>query len=316
VDDEKIIDLRVQGIKEASTRARVAFFIMVFACGTIIVTLYNNYFMWNRIFLDPARGLVEWPSPRDTAAGVQDPAPPSGLTGAALEGWKQKLTESKRKRLELSERLGEELRKQDMHNLSDNEGISISLLGIKMSSGDLDIFGTAALLLISMYYLLCVRRMGLEMGSLFRDIARSDALARRYVYMGVRQSYVLNAAADERTGNPEFGNLRIDNAIAVSSWLFQNMTFLPTVTIATMIAMDWYFLFVRASGFWWLTHLSPEYRYQFLLMNTFAMVVGYVTFLLNRGTSDLQQKAVAHLATFLSELDRPVQPVLEKGARA
>ena len=315
MDDEKTIDLRVQGIREASTRARVAFFIMLFACGTIIVTLYNNYFMWNRIFLDPTRGLIEWPLPRDTAAGIQDPAPPPGLTGAALDEWKEKLTKSKNKRLKLSEKLGEELRKQDIHNLADNEGISISLLGIKMSSGDLDIFGTAALLLISMYYLLCVRRMGLEIGSLFRDIGRFDITARRYVYMGVRQSYVLNAAADEGTHNPESGNVRIDKAIAVSSWLFQNMTFLPSVTIAIMIAMDWYFLFVRARGFWWLTHLAPEYRYQFLLMNTFAMVVGYATFLMNRGTREFQQMAVQHLANCSSELDGPV-PVLEKSSPA
>jgi hypothetical protein len=310
MDDDKILDLRIVGVRESSGRTRAAFFIMVFACGTILVTLYNNYFVWSRIFLDPSRGLMEWPVPTDPASGVRDPSPPSALSGEKLNGWRARLEESKKKRTELADRLGEELRKQDVRSVSENEGISIPLLGIKLSSGDLDIFGCIVLLFASMYYLLCVRRMSQEVLSLLQDARRLGGDARRFVYVGVRQSFVLNAATEETAGSIEPGETWIDRCVTISSRLFQNLAYLPTITIGALVASDWY-LVIR-NGSWWLTHLSPEYRNQFLLMDAFAVLVGCATMMLNRSTKALQRKAVAQLNTFPLVVDA-AHPVSDSG---
>jgi hypothetical protein len=44
--DESVLDMRIAGVGKAAARARVAFFIMLFACGAIICAVYSNYFTW------------------------------------------------------------------------------------------------------------------------------------------------------------------------------------------------------------------------------------------------------------------------------
>ena len=75
----RLLQLRVRGIKDGAARARFAFFIMLFSCGAIIFTLYNNYFAWNRIRLSPTEGLTEWKARTSAAEPAAPPAPAGAM---------------------------------------------------------------------------------------------------------------------------------------------------------------------------------------------------------------------------------------------
>src|SRR5271166_4898121 len=107
METDKLIDLHVSGVKEASARARLAFFIMVFGCGMVLVTLYNNYFQWNRIDQEPARGLKVWPKYVDHAAETGNPY---GIK-----------PEEQKKQRERAYALTEESSKQDARDQAENQ---------------------------------------------------------------------------------------------------------------------------------------------------------------------------------------------------
>ena len=224
------------------------FFIMLFACGAILLPLYNNYFGWNRIEQAENQGLKEWPTPRNFFGDhIADPPIPKGLSKAETDRWREELEKEKADRKRISASTSREVETEDLRNLSDSQIVSISLLGIKLSASDLDIFGSIALLLISMYYLLCVRRVTIETVAVFEEAASLELPARKYVYTGIRQSYVLNSAVDGIDGlHPLSGHSEqaagTRPATRLSRWLFQYLTFVPVFTILAMLASDWYYL--------------------------------------------------------------------------
>ena len=292
MDEDKIIDLRVSGVKEAAARARLAFFITVFACGTIIITLYNNYFQWNRISLDPARGLSVWRRPVDQTEAV---ANPFKLTPQEQDHIRKRAND-----------LNDEYSRQDARDQTENQTISLSWLGIKLSSADMDVFGSLGLFITSMYYLLCVRRMALEIESLITSVKGSDATTLDYVYLGVRQSFVLNVDADDdliyNTSAAKRARNR-DRGVSLSHWLFPKLRFLPAVTILLNLGSDWYYALVQegstyGGGFWWLRNLTLTFQLQFLLMTLLATVVGIGILLLNISTHRLEGNAVNSIRGF------------------
>lgn len=333
--NEKLIELRVQGIKEAAARARLAFFITIFACGTILITIYNNYFPWNRIVTTPNQGLTEWPQPNLGADEVHDPAPPQGLNDDRLKEWAARLENEKTARTNTAKELSREGHKESVKNLQDDQAIAISLLGIRLSSADLDIFGSIGVFITSMYYLLSVRRLSLEVESLLTEAEDPvvDLQARWFVYEGVRQSYVLNTEAQEALISPDAmqgsaGDIpsrartslttgrkvltagEATPGIGLSRWLFPKLTYLPVFTIAIMLLSDWYYVQVQVgndygSWWWWWTHLAGTFKLQFVIMEAVAVLVGLGILRLNLGTSRLQHGAVARMNAFLKSLVSP-----------
>src|SRR5437016_9444143 len=71
----------------------------------------------------------------------------------------------------------EQLQIQQLRSWVDNNTVGIPLVGLKLSTSDAAITGTAILLGLAMYLLLCVRRENEEIGSLLIDTAGLDSIA-------------------------------------------------------------------------------------------------------------------------------------------
>jgi hypothetical protein len=193
------------------------------------------------------------------------------LNPAELVRWNQQLAELKKRLIGEARELSFESRKESAKDVKDFQAINVSLLGIKFSSVDLDIFGAIALFFFSAYYLLCVRRMSLEMESMYVENTKLSPIQQRYVYHGIRQSYVLNTTGevDGIGGRPsEVERLaRSEPALHFARWLFPKVTFLPFLTVGLMIYSDWHFVFVSirntyGSSLRWWSHLVDEFRWQ------------------------------------------------------
>src|SRR5690349_1983216 len=65
--DASLINLKLEGVKASSQRARLAFFIAVLSACSISVVLYNEHFAWCRRLLDDGRGFTQWPPPSSTS---------------------------------------------------------------------------------------------------------------------------------------------------------------------------------------------------------------------------------------------------------
>ncbi|HTS67403.1 MAG TPA: hypothetical protein VMO17_00345, partial [Terriglobia bacterium] len=212
---------------------------------------------------------------------------------------------------------------QEARNLSDNQAISISLLGIKLGSADMDIFGALGLLMTSTYYLLCMRRMSGELGSLLSDVDRRDDVESRYLILGARQSYVLNAAVAEDVVYPD--NLapairRDFLAIRLSRGLFSMLTFLPSITALMILTSDWYYLLTQipqsyGSTSWWWSHLGPEFKRQFIVMHTMAWIAGVGIFLMNSAVYRIQRESAARMNKAGIRRAAPVSPKVAKSSR-
>jgi hypothetical protein len=294
MEEDKLIELRISGLKDAAARARLAFFISIFACGTVLITIYNNYLQWNRIGLDANQGLIEWRIPTDPSHDVRDPSPIPALTReqveefTSFEGWKKQ----QRSR---SDGLAADAKKQDAQGQAENTAINLSWLGIKLNSADLDVFGTAGLFLTSMYYLLCVRRMHLDLTSL-ADGMTQDSIAKQYIYLGAQQSFVLNVAADHYL-LPAAPDRPTARGVDLSRWVFPKLTFLPFATMLVLILSDWSYVFIQqgnkfGGGWWWLTHLRPEFIAELVICHLCAILGTVLIFSFCRSTHRLQGGSV------------------------
>ena len=327
IDD--VTAMRVRGISEAAARARLAFFIMLFACGALVTALYNNYFTWNRLMLAENRGMTVWPVP-SSASGVRDPEPRADLPPDERNEWRKELAEIKAARAKERDDARQARNAQTASNIADYQDITISWLGIKFSSGDADVLGALGLFVTSMYYLLCVRRMALETETLLHDVGpnaaldfedkavlRQDVNRRAAIYLGVRQSYVLDSVVDadlatELTNRSASGRMRQDFGLRLISGLFPVMTFLPLFTLMAAIVSDWVHLVIQIGSdhpgpWWWLTNLTREFRTQFVVMHLFALVMAVLIWRLNLTTYQFARNTSRAMSTFATNLQRDEQ---------
>jgi hypothetical protein len=292
-----LLSMRIRAIGEGATRSRLAFFIMLFASASILIAVFDNYFAWNRIKLASNMGLSV--------------SPPSKAPNG--------------------DKLKQEMDAQTVRNMADYQDITVSWLGIKFSSSDEDVLGSLALFFTSMYYLLCIRRVSLETQSLIQEVSPSppvaavsgsrspdgrlseELLRRRAVYFGVRQSYVLNSAIDEklasRLGSTERSNEQHpDFGLRLLGHLFPILTFLPLLTVLLCLVSDWYYVLVQnsedyGSGWWWFTHLTPEFLAQFIVMEMIAVVLGVFIWRMNQTTYQFEKQTMRVVNSFAATLE-------------
>jgi hypothetical protein len=301
---DSVIEMRVRGAQEAASRARLAFLITIVACGTILVAIYNNYFAWNRIYLDQKRGLIQ-PVLRQPCLPSEfaAPTPPKGLTPTQTAEWTEAI---QRQRDHVCETVGDlqrESNREDAKHLSDNNAISLPWLGISLGSADLDIFGSLGLYVACVYYLLCLRRLSRDIGSLLADSDRAEVIDRRYVYLGIRQALVLNIDADDAA--PMSGNS--GDVVRGLPSLLRILKFGPVMVIACMVVSDWWYLHtISYQGGWqsWWENLQPEFKVQFVLGSAIAIAVGLAILVLNQKAHTFERGIAEAMKGFAGDLQK------------
>jgi hypothetical protein len=266
--DDPILNLRLEAVKDAQQKARVAFYVSTLVTAVILAGLWNEYLSWDRTF------SLQKVEPADWAQ-------------------KQLLTETIKAWL-------------------DNQMVGVAILGIRFSVSDVAVLGSAALLFLSAYLCICMRRVNQETGSLLWANSNADATTKWLVYYGVR-SFSVFAAPDAESAFI-FNDLKsvlaaAPRSIRILDKLFSALLFLPVFAIAAAVASDIYFGTIFTSPFRenagpaWDT-LDRTFRIQLVAMDTFGGLVGTAVFvycrnsaLFHRATGEILRKFKLTLLT-------------------
>jgi len=244
IDYDAILELRVQGVKDSTARVRLAFFIMVVSCGAVLITLYNVHFSWNERFLTPHSGMQQ-----------ATPAFPDAAEPAVVELRRQRDAEM-------------------VKALVENKNVSVGLLGLRIGSCDLAVFGAMAMFLVSMYNCLCTRRSSEDICSLVGDVLSEDVLSkdlhRMYVWYGTRQSLVLNT---ELPHCSQLRNGKTDKRLRFVQLVVKTLNWLPAIATASILVGELvYWLAGEPPTF---KNLTPHYQIQFVV----SVIVGFMLFI-------------------------------------
>jgi hypothetical protein len=270
---DPLITLRLDGVKSGCERARLAFLVTIISAAAILICLYNDQLSWSLHLLDYSGAARQ-------IAGEPTDSPAELLRAKHVEIVK---------------------------NAEDNTNITVALLGLKLGSQDLTFFGSIGMLVVSMYYCLCVRRADTDIKAVIADVTRLDSEIKGYVLAGIRQSLVFNILADEsiialsgeKTESP-----RVIRSVAV---IFRAMGYLPTLSILMIIATDAaYFLRERHGLF---VHLSWDYHMQFFALDAIALFLLIFVAHLNWLTNRYETSTATTLLNFAKSVEAGGQPV-------
>lgn len=210
----KTIEIRLEGVRDATKRSRLSFLVATIASAAIFVTIYSAYFSWSRTFAFPE-------VPPDIEQTYSQSQKPCEKYKAALE-----------KKLELERQVeikrqaeikGKEpvIKDEQFQNRIDVQpqqrfilplqefnkrnaatewtktlSISINLLGIEANISDLPVVGSFSLMVISLWFLFTVRRENKAIVALLRDVYKETKFTK-----------------DNRNSNWDIGNLAFQGAI-------------------------------------------------------------------------------------------------------
>lgn len=230
-----ILESRLNGINEAQKRARIALFFSTLAAGTIIAALWNAYFSWDRQWASIVKEPVSW--------GQQQ------LLAHQIEEWMQSNT------------------------------VDISLLGIRVSASDAAVLGSVVLLIFSFYHCLTKRRENHEIGSLLIEMKNEGQELRNFVLSRIQSFMVFTTIDDDSSYETLEGSRKPGKIGTLGSLGFRLLTYFPVLTILFILFTDIYFSFFYISPWrenstsaW--QSLSPQYQYQLIAMDIFALIAG------------------------------------------
>src|SRR5262249_11638010 len=158
--------------------------------------------------------------------------------------WTGNLAKERAEICKNAEEIEKEYQKEKVRKLADDGEIDISLLGIHLGAADLDFFGSAGLLFAAIFYLLCLRREHHEIRSLANEVSAIKGIDRHYVYLGLRQSFVVNTSADPE---PAAKKRLIDH---FEEW-FSSLAYLPAVATLGIVVGNLLFLWSAKEGGSW-----------------------------------------------------------------
>jgi Protein of unknown function (DUF2934) len=165
-ETDESLNSRLAGATEAQKRSRFLLVIIGVACAAMCVAAYNACWSFDTEFT--LESVAADPSTLNTPASNRiDPRDFTPRTGPTI------------------------LREHAIRSWADNRFVSISLLGIRVSVDDAPIVGTFALVVISIWRLLAIRREHITIASLLRDTRRNgdvtvDLLRRQWrVFHGI-----------------------------------------------------------------------------------------------------------------------------------
>lgn len=135
----KTVEMRLQGIKEATHRSRFVFLVMTILASAIFITVWNGSFSWEKGLADKARKAASQQS--DKTQGQQSEKEDIVIKPVISE-WVRGL------------------------------GISIALLGTRVSVNDLSLIGSASLIVVMTWYFYSQRRENRAIVSLLQDCVK------------------------------------------------------------------------------------------------------------------------------------------------
>jgi hypothetical protein len=205
----------------------------------------------------------------------------------------------------------EQLISQQIKSWMENQLVGVPLLGIHLSASDAAVLGSIALLILSFYYCMCMRRENHEIGSLLKDIKNENDEVRRLVFFKIRSFMVFNSISDNdapirgrksstSTAKRGFRTIltkmrRPGKPILFSRVGFKLLIYLPALTVLLIICSDIYFSlwFVspwrhNVSNSVW-SNLSATFKVQLVLMDTIAILLGLLIFDFCMHSSDYHQ---------------------------
>jgi hypothetical protein len=217
----KTIEVRLSAIREATQRSRFIFIIMTIMCSTIIAGVWNTMLSWERgsAFDFPNNAPSQARSSSDSAAVNQfSPEPKSSDDSAKI------------------------VKSEWLKNLY----VSAGILGIRVSTNDLAVVGSASLIVVMVWYFFSQRRENRAIVGLLRDCtAKLDAGAvnrdvGKLVYEGIVQNVVfINIGGGDRPIKGIYKNeddSKPENEFV--RYVLIALTFLPSITIAGVILAD------------------------------------------------------------------------------
>jgi hypothetical protein len=160
---DSILRLTVEGISHSCKRARVAFFVALVGATVVGVTLYNAQLAWNFMWLADRNGMKDW----KWSEPFKQPVPAGDPEHELKDEFNSRIVESDLEQARLTVQ---------------NTEANIGLLGIRIDSADLTVFGSLAMLVLSAYLCLCARRVNHDVGFALKetdeltDPERSDTL--------------------------------------------------------------------------------------------------------------------------------------------
>jgi hypothetical protein len=289
-----LINLKLDGIKNSSQRARVAFFISIISACSIGVVLYNDHFAWSRRLLDEGRGFTQWPPPSKSNPARADASPAPAPVPAPISAIS----------------LSNEKRMETIKNWEDNTNIKLDLLGIRLGSSDLTFFGSIAMLVVSIYYCLCARRVRYDVRSVIQDIDKSEEELKAYVLAGIRQSMVLTVVAERDAALSSPDTTLSPKLMRLISSVLSFLAYSPAMAITAIILGDVKFAFFRhdvPNRLWILQNMNFEYRFQFIFLDLFAFVLVLFIWYVNRLTNQFHYAtgvAIQSLSAPIPKIDR------------
>jgi hypothetical protein len=155
LESEKSIETRLTGTAEAQKRTRLVLVFMGVPCAALFIASYNAYLSFDREFT--LQQVAERPDDLDRRA--------DGDHGGFVPVPARKFDK---------DRGNDMLTEQAIRTWSDSRSISSSLLGIKVSIDDAPVLGSTALFVISIWFLLSVRREYYTIYFLLKDTRQLD----------------------------------------------------------------------------------------------------------------------------------------------
>lgn len=269
---------RLEGVRDAMQRGRAAIFLSTLASLACLLAVWNNYFSWDLLLLDSAR----------EKSRIAELASSSAHVPADLKGQYKPMDEI----------ANEEL----VRNFIDNQKLSLSILGMSVSSGDLLILGSAGMFLVSVYCFLCLRRSNYEIGSLLAETTMFPKDYWRYVYFGIRSSMVLNVLSYGDAPYVDLGHpSQNSRPVLTVRGTVRALAYMPSITIAVAFASDVLYSFQVRRGQNRFLQLDRRFQAQLIVGLLIGIVLFVVTLRLNLQTDQFGAKMKILMRKFRSE---------------
>lgn len=232
------IQLRLEGIRQAITRARYTFLASIVASIAILITAWNAY-------LSDINHLATqhyWSQDSRFTKDIQEQRR-QAIVAATIIGEND---------IKTATPVTDYVQQQIVAEWVKNQVISVSLLGIRVSAGDLATIGSLSLFIISVWLFSSMRRENRAIGTLLIYADKIQDWNLRYmIYQGIAHHLVLvdfkhgdNPISDfERSGKEEISHVPFIRGIV------QLLFLLPSIAILFVITMDIWTLFREISPF-------------------------------------------------------------------
>jgi hypothetical protein len=268
----KTIEMRINGVKDATYRSRFIFIIMTIAASAIFICQWNLILSWER-------GVAfEKDNPDTVIAGNQK---------TARDEWIKNMT------------------------------ISVGLLGIRISTTDLSIIGSASLTIIMVWFFFSQRRENRAIVGLLRHCNKGFVDKRlskdicSLAYEGIVQSIIF---IDMGGGDKPISGIVSNDDNAQSTFfirtILKGLIYLPPVTILITIISDIYSLFIpshlRGVGIeLWRILFNGEHNWSIVkiaVFDIFALLCCIYTWFLCRNIREFSKANAKTIKDFKAKL--------------